>query len=296
MPHVSGGGSLGGGGFNANNIGNVIHGTKYYYGDSGNRIEDPNDGSDRYLGKATLAKAKKAFVRSMVITAVLAIVLTVFLMIAFPLSAEKLAASENAKPLICDNADIIANEEKLLETLNEYHTLTGITPVIYTVYEEEWKTGDTSNFSEYAMEKYSDTASDETYFVIVYSVPKDEAGAAANGGIKNVTNKIRTVQGDLTYPILRAPTQWKFNGVLKFNSLTGANPGDALEKAFRFATGNAKNKLDHSAGSKILTLLDNTPLMIAWIVFLVIFIVIIRKYVKERKAGCEQLRSDKRIT
>ena len=59
MPHVSGGGSFGGGGFNFNNIGNVIHGTKYYYGDSGNRIEDPNDGSDRYLGKATLAKAKK---------------------------------------------------------------------------------------------------------------------------------------------------------------------------------------------------------------------------------------------
>ena len=166
--------------------------------------------------------------------------------------------------------------------------------MIYTVYEEEWKTGDTSNFSEYAMEKYSNTASDETYFVIVYSVPKDEAGAAANGGIKNVTNKIRTVQGDLTYPILRAPTQWKFNGVLKFNSLTGANPGDALEKAFRFAISNAENKLDHSTGSKILTLLDNTPLMIAWIVFLVIFIVIIRKYVKERKAGCEQLLSDKK--
>ena len=245
MPHVSGGGSLGGGGFNANNIGNVIHGTNYHYGNSGIKLEDPNDGSDRYLGKATLAKAKKAFVRSMVITAVLAIVLTVFLMIAFPLSAEKLAASENAKPLICDNADIIANEEKLLETLNEYHTLTGITPVIYTVYEEEWKTGDTSNFSEYAMEKYSDTASDETYFVIVYSVPKDEAGAA-------------------------------------------------LEKAFRFAISNAENKLDHSAGSKILTLLDNTPLMVAWIVFLVIFIVIIRKYVKERKAGCEQLLSDKK--
>lgn len=294
MPHVSGGGSFGGGGFNANNIGNVIHGTKYYYEDSGNRIEDPNDGSDRYLGKTSLAKAKKAFVRSMVITAVLAIVLTVFLMIAFPLSAEKLAASESAKPVICDNANIIADEEKLLGTLNEYRTLTGITPVIYTVYEEEWKTGDTSSFSEYAMKQYSNSASDETYFVIVYSVPKDEAGAIANGGIKNVTNKVRTVQGDLTYPILRAPTQWKFNGVLKFNSLTGANPGDALEKAFRFAISNAKNKLDNSAGSKLLTLLDNTPLMIAWIVFLAIFIIIIRKYVKEKKAGCEQLLSDKK--
>ena len=289
MPHASGGGSFGSGGlssgFNSSNIGNVIHGTKYYYGDSGNRIEDPNDGSDRYLGKTSLAKAKKAFVRSMVITAVLAIILTVFLSIAFPLSAEKLDASESAKPVICDNANIIADEEKLLGTLNEYRTLTGITPMIYTVYEEEWKTGDTSNFSEYAMEQYSNSASDETYFVIVYSVPKDEAGAAANGGIKNVTNKVRTVQGDLTYPILRAPTQWKFNGVLKLNSLTGVNPGDALEKSFRFAISNAKNKLDNSAGSKLLTLLDNTPLMIAWIVFLVIFIIIIRKYVKEKKAG-----------
>ena len=273
MPHVSGGGSFGGGGFNANNIGNVIHGTKYYYGDSGNRIEDPNDGSDRYLGKTSLAKAKKAFVRSMVITAVLAIILTVILSIAFPLSAD---------------------EEKLLGTLNEYRALTGITPVIYTVYEEEWRTADTSNFSEYGMEQYSNTVSDETYFVIVYSVPKDEAGAAANSGRKNVTNKVHTVQGDLTYPILRAPTQWKFNGVLKFNSLTGANPGDALEKAFRFAISNAKNKLDNSAGSKLLTLLDNTPLMIAWIVFLAIFIIIIRKYVKEKKAGCEQLLSDKK--
>ena len=46
MPHVSGGGSFGGGGFNANNIGNVIHGTNYHYGNSGIKLEDPNDGSD----------------------------------------------------------------------------------------------------------------------------------------------------------------------------------------------------------------------------------------------------------
>ena len=294
MPHASGGGSFGGGGFRSGYHGRVFSGIRYYSG-SRIRLYDPNDGSDSYIGKATLAKAKKAFTRSMVLTAVLAVILSVIFSIGFPLNTEKVAASESTKPSIFDNAGIISNDEKLLGTLNEYRALTGITPVIYTVYEEEWNKDTTSDLSEYAMEQYLRTTSDETHFVIVYSVPKDEAVAAANGGIKNITYKIRAVQGDLTFPVIRGTTYWKFNGLIKLNSLTGANPGDALEKAFRFAIDDARIKLNPSFGCRILTLMDNTPLMIAWIVFLVIFIVIIRKYIKERKAGYEQLRTDPRL-
>lgn len=285
MPHASGGGSFGGGGFRSGCYGRVFLGTRYYAG-SRIRKDDPNDGTDRYLGSASLAKTNKNFARSIVITTIIALFVNFFLGVGLRLSATKLDSSEYLLPVISDDAGVIADKTELDGLLNEYRELTGIVPVVYTVYEEDWKATGANSLSQYALYKYMALTSDELHFVIVYSVPKDNTSNA---------NKIAAVQGNETDDIITTAMYWKFLGTVKLGTLKGDDPGKALCSAFSFAVKDANVKLNPTLGNKLLTLFDNIPLMISLLAFLVIYIVLIIRYVKERKAGFEKLRNDPRL-
>ena len=285
MPHASGGGSFGGGGFRSGCYGRVFLGTRYYAG-SRIRKDDPNDGTDRYLGSASLAKTNKNFARSIVITTIIALFVNFFLGVGFKLSTTKLESSEFMESVISDDAGVIADKTELDGLLNEYRELTGIVPVVYTVYEEDWKATGANSLSQYALYKYMALTSDELHFVIVYSVPKDNTSNA---------NKIAAVQGNETDDIITTAMYWKFLGTVKLGTLKGDDPGKALCSAFSFAVKDANVKLNPTFGNKILTLFDNIPLMISLLAFLVIYIVLITRYVKERKAGFEKLRNDPRL-
>ena len=286
MPHVSGGG---GGGHS----GRFIYGPwarpgvggKFYAG-SRIHLNDPNDGTDRYLGSASLAKTNKNFARSIVITTIIALFVNFFLGVGFKLSATKLDSSEYLLPVISDDAGVIADKTELDGLLSEYRELTGIVPVVYTVYEEDWKATGANSLSQYALYKYMALTSDERHFVIVYSVPKDNTSKA---------NKIAAVQGNETDDIITTAMYWKFLGTVKLGTLKGDDPGKALCSAFSFAVKDANVKLNPTFGNKILTLFDNIPLMISLLAFLVIYIVLITRYIKERKAGFEMLRNDPRL-
>ena len=285
MPHASGGGSFGGGGFRSGCYGRVFLGTRYYAG-SRIRKDDPNDGTDRYLGSASLAKTNKNFARSIVITTIIALFVNFFLGVGFKLSTTKLESSEFMESVISDDAGVIADKTELDGLLNEYRELTGIVPVVYTVYEEDWKATGANSLSQYALYKYMALTSDELHFVIVYSVPKDNTSNA---------NKIAAVQGNETDDIITTAMYWKFLGTVKLGTLKGDDPGKALCSAFSFAVKDANVKLNPTLGNKLLTLFDNIPLMISLLAFLVIYIVLITRYVKERKAGFEKLRNDPRL-
>ena len=296
MPHGSGGFSGGGGGgFRGFRGGySSLRRGKRYIAGSRIHLYDPNDGTDRYLGTASLANTNKNFARTITVTTILAVILSCILSLGFKLSANKLTTNPSIEPVINDYAGVIADKDILMDTLNEYRELTGIVPVVYTVYDEDWKTSNTGKLSGYAMEKYLATADDEFHFVVVYSVPKNDT-AAVNGGLKGASNRISAVQGNYTDPILTTAMYWKFICVVKLGRLKGEDPGKAINDAFKFAIKDANIKLNPTAGNKILTLSDNIPLMINLLVFLVIYIVEITRYVRERKAGYEMLRNDPRF-
>ncbi len=285
MPHASGGGSFGGGGFRSGYYGRAFLGTRYYAG-SRIRKDNPNDGTDRYLGSASLAKTNKNFARSIVITTIIALFVNFFLSVGFKLSATKLDSSEYLLPVISDDAGVIADKTELDGLLSEYRELTGIVPVVYTVYEEDWKATGANSLSQYALYKYMALTSDERHFVIVCSVPKDKTSKAY---------KIAAAQGNETDNIITTAMYWKFLGTFKLGTLKGDDPGKALCSALNFAVKDANVKLNPTLGNKILTLFDNIPLMISLLAFLVIYIVLITRYVKERKAGFETLRNDPRL-
>ena len=239
MPHASGGGSFGGGGFRSGCYGRVFLGTRYYAG-SRIPIKDPNDGTDRYLGSASLAKTNKNFARSIVITTIIALFVNFFLVVGFKLSTTKLESSEFMESVISDDAGVIADKTELDGLLNEYRELTGIVPVVYTVYEEDWKATGANSLSQYALYKYMALTSDELHFVIVYSVPKDNTSNA---------NKIAAVQGNETDDIITTAMYWKFLGTVKLGTLKGDDPGKALCSAFSFAVKDANVKLNPTLGN-----------------------------------------------
>lgn len=285
MPHVSGGGG--------GRSGRLVYGPwaspgiggKFYAG-SRIHLNDPNDGTDRYLGSASLAKTNKNFARSIVITTIIALFVNFFLGVGLKLSTTKLESSEFMESVISDDSGVIADKTELDGLLSEYRELTGIVPVVYTVYEEDWKATGANSLSQYALYKYMEMTSDERHFVIVCSVPKDKTSKAY---------KIAAAQGNETDNIITTAMYWKFLGTFKLGILKGDDPGKALYSAFRFAGKDAEVKLNPTLGNKILTMFDNIPLMISLLAFLVIYIVLITRYVKERKAGFETLRDDPRL-
>ena len=211
MPHVSGGGG--------GRSGRLVYGPwarpgvggKFYAG-SRIHLNDPNDGTDRYLGSASLAKTNKNFARSIVITTIIALFVNFFLGVGFKLSATKLDSSEYLLPVISDDAGVISDKTELDGLLSEYRELTGVVPVVYTVYEEDWKATGANSLSQYALYKYMALTSDERHFVIVCSVPKDKTSKAY---------KIAAAQGNETDNIITTAMYWEFLGTVKLGTLKG---------------------------------------------------------------------------
>ena len=112
MPHVSGGGG--------GRSGRLVYGPwarpgvggKFYAG-SRIHLNDPNDGTDRYLGSASLVKTNKNFARSIVITTIIALFVNFFLGMGLKLSTTKLESSEFMESVISDDAGVIADKTEL---------------------------------------------------------------------------------------------------------------------------------------------------------------------------------------
>ena len=73
--------------------------------------------------------------------------------------------------------DVIDNEADLEDVLEEFNDMTGICPVIYTVYTEEYDRR-YADLESYAYDYYVDNWSDEQHYLIVYAIPEDQAERA----------------------------------------------------------------------------------------------------------------------
>ena len=295
MPHASGGGSFGGG-FYGGPL-HSINGRRYrYLPGSKIRLDDPNNGTDNYIN--ALSKAKKAFRNSMIATTIIAVLVIGLLILGTsPYMAVTAISAYPYKPVINDDAGVIKNSGDLEKAMNDYSSLTGICPVIYTVYEESWKDNYHGVLEDYALNRYLQNFSDESRFVIVLSVPESEAKAFSEGSGQITNFKLGAAQGNYTDRLLTTSVYNRFKKVFENDIKKGYLGEDALEHAFKFAYDNAYNKINPSAARQVLNLLiAYHPLVIAIVVFAIVYIVMIRRFIKEKKAGCEVVqRSDPRF-
>lgn len=300
MPHSSGGGSHGGGfhgGGSSGSSGNRI--SHHYYPGARRYVRHHRStGVDEYV----YARSKPA--KASLSAVIVIIVMGVFFigMVGMSIYQDKPRRLNGLydTPKVHDDANVIEDDEKLTERINDYYVLTGICPVIYTVYDEEWDSNSNPylNYSYADLEslayfRYTDNFSDEKHFVIVYSVPKESQRQYEQGLIKVPDYSWEAVQGDDTDPIITESMFRKFGNIVQDDLEKGLNPGVAFDDAFKYALENAESKLNPSFGVGVLkTISSCIPLLFVAGIFVPIIIMAIKSYKKDRDVEYEEVPLD----
>ena len=289
MPHSSGGGSHGGG-----SHGGGSHGSSgprvsrsYYPGARRYLRHHRNSGLDEYVYASSMPR--RANLSSIII-----------LIIFFAIFALGIGASTfndmpkrlnglYDNPAVHDDIDVIKDDEALTQTLKDYYVLTGICPVVYTVYDEQWSSRNPNldviyeDLETYTYFKYVDNFEDEKHFVIVYSVPMEGQELYEQGKIDVPDYSWEAVQGDDTDPIITESMFKKFSDIVQVNLEKGRDPGKAFEAAFEYAFENAESKLNPSVGSWIANSLSSMfPLLFVAGIFILMIVISIKNYKKDR--------------
>ena len=243
MPHSSGGGSHGGGshgGSHGGSSGPHIS-THYFAGARRYRKHHISTGRDEYIYASS--KPQKAGLGSVIFMSIFS---AIFLggtgMAVFGNLPGKLKTHYLDTPAVHDSIDVIADDDALTETLCEYQELTGICPVIYTTYHEEWKS-DYEDLESYSYYMYTSNFKDEAHFVIVYSIPVSDLEFMQEDPDYVPHFKWEATQGNDTDPIITENYFLKFADKVQDGLESGEDTGVAFDEAFKFAYKKAENTL-----------------------------------------------------
>lgn len=179
MPHSGGGGSSGGG-FHSGSSGSSNHVSSHYFPGARRYRKYYTDGRpDEYV--YANSKPSKTSLSSLIVITVMGLIF--ILAAGFAVYSDKprfLVPKYSDDPAIHDLIGAIEDRKELLELMKTYNKTTGICPVIYTVFDEEWNR-DYENLEKYAYDKYVSNFSDEQHYLIVYSVPVKAAEVGPDG-------------------------------------------------------------------------------------------------------------------
>ena len=289
MPHSSGGGSHGGG-----SHGGGSHGSSgprvsrsYYPGARRYLRHHRNSGLDEYVYASSMPR--KANLSSIIILVIMFGFFAFFIGMSVFNDRPKRLNGLYDNPAVHDDINVIKDDEALAQKLKDYYVLTGICPVVYTVYDEQWSSRNPSldvvyeDLETYAYFKYVDNFSDEKHFVIVYSVPIEGQELYEQGKIDVPDYSWEAIQGDDTDPIITESMFARFSNLVQDHLENGEDPGEAFEAAFDYALQNAESKLNPSAGSWIVSSLSSMfPLLFVAGIFIPMIVISIKNYKKDK--------------
>ena len=196
-----------------------FRGRERYYAVAGRQLDEKtNDGTDDYIKEKS--KQEKTTIASIIAVGIVAVTLTSAVCLAFSSFVPvKLAAVK--QPIVDDAADLFSDDSAIENEVKAFYNLTGIAPEVHTVYDEDWK-DDYINLDVYAeYQQRGDILSD---FVIVYSVPKNDAGSGSY--------KLSIIRGRNTKAILNGTLMNGFRKTIKNGIKQGSEPGEAFAVAF----------------------------------------------------------------
>lgn len=236
MPHSSGGGSHGGGSHGGGHGGS--HGGSS--GSSGTRISRTHfAGSRRYVtyhnGEPRYFYASRnynpKYDPKRLLIGIFYIPFLIFIFLSFKSIIPIVPKNYNHNIVIADDADVIADEWELRESLDRFVEKTGVTPSVVTVYDDMWMNG-SNTLEDYAYNRYLQEFGDEMHWLIVYSRPKVYSSDVAADW------KWEGMQGDDTDPILTDNITQKFNNYLYARlEDESKNVGTSIAESFDYITG-----------------------------------------------------------
>ena len=285
MPHSSGGGSSGGGfhgGFGYRGSLNTLRPrtlvkTQWFAGSRLYLKRNPEGYYEYVYSNMLPSKAKLAPI----------VLMTFFLSFLFPmmgrtmyeLAPGKINPVYSDMPAVHDEINIINDDEGLAKAISEYQQETGICPVIYTVYKDDY----TGNLKDYTYNKYVGTFPDEQHFVIVYAVSKEDAALLNDGKITVPDFAWEAVQGDETDVYITVKLFNGFGNVAQNELMKGTDPGIAFSEAFRYAL----DQKDSVLATRIIELY--APVVFVGLVFVGVFVFFIVRYWKEKDVVYEEI-------
>ena len=227
MPHGGGGGSAGGG-FHGGSHGGSGSGPRYshtYFAGARRYRYLKKDGKyeyvymDRAPGKSD-AKAVAALFTIIIVMLVFCCAAVVYEGFTPP---SKLKGHYEEPDSHIMGYDYLDSTDDLEDSLREFEEKTGICPIVFAVYNEDW--ADYHDLEDYAYDLYVDNYVDEEHFVVVYSIAQNDPGDWY----------WETMIGDDTDSILTDSNVEHFGKSLQRRIGDGTAPGSCLAEEFHDA-------------------------------------------------------------
>ena len=290
MPHSGGGGSHGGG----------SHGGSHGGGSSGPRRSNHYfPGSRRYRrhyydGRPDTyfysdGRPQKTSKASIALVAVVGIfTAAIFCVPVMGNSARKLK-EKYTRPAtrIVDTIDIISNDAELEEALEEYNDITGVCPVVQTIYTEDYQMN-YGDLESYAYDTYLQMFSDEQHYLIVYAIPKDQRDAYVAGSLSVPDYEWEAMIGDETDNLYNESL---FIHRVQNGLEEGKNPGVVTAEVIRELGEADKQKIARPA---LLNPSLIIPLCIVGLFFVFPIIMMVRNMKKEKEFEYEEVPLDEK--
>ena len=292
MPHSSGGGSSGGGFHSGGSSGSSNHISSHYFPGARRYRRYYSDGRpDEYV--YANSKPGKTSIGALVFIAVMGLIF--ISACGFSVFSERpkfLVPKYSDDPAIYDDVGVFENSGELLELMKKYNKTTGICPVIYTVFDEEWN-NDYANLEKYAFDKYVSNFKDEQHFVFVYSIPAGDAKFNPGGLVTSSEFKWEAIQGDETDNLLTESVFRKIGNAIQNDLEAGKGPQAAFASGFKTAITNAENMLNPASPKRIFkTVTSCFPLLICIAIFVPMFIFTFKSYKKDLAMTVEEVPLD----
>lgn len=293
MPHSSGGGSHGGGTHGGSHGGGSGNHVSHHYYPGARRYRRHRHGHDDEYVYAK-SKPQKVGLFSVILVYLVSgfVGYGTFMSVGSEIPHKLTPVYKSPADHVEDKIDVFADDEDLEQALGQFEEVSGICPVVYTVYNEDWL-DEYADLETYAYSQYVDNYSDEQHFVIVYSIPEDQAEGFASGELDVPDFAWEAIQGDETDPILTEGTFRHFARKLQDRLEEGMDPGKALEASFEEITGSIDQTLNLRSPLNVISLgIKLLPLAIAVLILGFAVVMVTRQFILDRNTEYEEVPMD----
>lgn len=293
MPHSSGGGSHGGGTHGGSHGGGSGNHVSHHYYPGARRYRRHRHGHDDEYVYAK-SKPQKVGLFSVILVYLVSgfVGYGTFMSVGSEIPHKLTPVYKSPADHVEDRIDVFADDEELEQALGQFEEVSGICPVVYTVYNEDWL-DEYADLETYAYSQYVDNYSDEQHFVIVYSIPEDQAEGFASGELDVPDFAWEAIQGDETDPILTEGTFRHFARKLQDRLEEGMDPGKALEASFEEITGSIDQTLNLRSPLNVISLgIKLLPLAIAVLILGFAVVMVTRQFILDRNTEYEEVPMD----
>ena len=284
MPHSGGGGSHGGGSHGGSH-GGSSHRTSHTYFPGARRYRRHySDGRpDEYF--YTNGRPQKTTLSSIAFMGIFGVVFTALMGMGMGTSIPKKLHEEYDRPdtRVYDDAGVIADEDELEEVLEEYNDTTGICPIIYTIYTEDYEE-EYADLETYAYCKYVDNYSDEQHYVVVYAIPQDQVEPFLSRELEVPDFEFEVMMGDETDPIMTESIESTFIHNVQRNLDNGCEVGETFTSVFEAI----EKKCDRELNSPF-RFFKLMPILIVVLFFAIPIVAMIKQYRKDQNMEFEEV-------